>query len=407
MGDLASRSADFTATRPIVDRQRENRRRYNRAMPDAIDRSLLGGLTPAAFLRRHWQKRALLVRDAIPGFAGLLTRAEMFRLACRDDVESRLVLRERGRWSLAHGPFRAADFTGLPPRRWTLLVQGVNLHLAAGDALLRRFAFIPYARLDDLMVSYAAPGGGVGAHADSYDVFLLQGEGRRRWRVSRQRDLALKPGLPLKLLAHFRPEADWTLGPGDLLYLPPNHAHEGVAVDACTTYSIGFRAPSTQHLATAFLDWLRDEIALDGRYADPALRSAREPARIAAAMQAQCAAALDRIRWNRSDADVFLGCYLTEPKPNVYFDPQPHPFAPRAFAAAAARRGVHLDARTQLLYDGRWIFINGAAIARPSVGAAAIERLANARGLASGEAGTPAPAELLYRWYRYGYLHLD
>ena len=124
-------------------------------------------------------------------------------------------------------------------------------------------------------------------------------------------------------------------------------------------------------------------------------------------MQAQCAAALDRIRWNRSDADVFLGCYLTEPKPNVYFDPQPHPFAPRAFAAAAARRGVHLDARTQLLYDGRWIFINGAAIARPSVGAAAIERLANARGLASGEAGTPAPAELLYRWYRYGYLHLD
>ena len=376
-------------------------------MPDAAARSLLGGLTPAAFLRRHWQKRALLVRDAIPRFGGLLTRTELFRLACRDDVESRLVLRERGRWSLAHGPFRAADFTGLPGRRWTLLVQGVNLHLAAGDALLRRFAFIPYARLDDLMVSYAAPGGGVGAHADSYDVFLLQGEGRRRWRVSRQRDLALKPGLPLKLLAHFRPDADWTLGPGDLLYLPPNHAHEGVAVDACTTYSIGFRAPSAQHLATAFLDWLRDEIALDGRYADPDLRPAREPARIGAAMQAQCAAALDRIRWNRSGADVFLGCYLTEPKPNVYFVPRPHPLGPRAFVAAAARRGVHLDARTRLLYDSRWVFINGAAIARPSVGAPAIERLANARGLASGEAGRAAPAELLYRWYRDGYLHLD
>jgi len=153
-------------------------------MSDAADRSLLGGLAPAAFLRRHWQKRALLVRDAIRGFGGLASRAELFRLACRDDVESRLVLREGGRWSLAHGPFRAADLTSLPSRRWTLLVQGVNLHLPAGEALLRRFAFIPYARLDDLMISYAAPGGGVGAHADSYDVFLLQGEGRRRWRTA-------------------------------------------------------------------------------------------------------------------------------------------------------------------------------------------------------------------------------
>src|SRR5689334_10615597 len=173
--------------------------RYNRPMSDAADRSLLGGLTPAAFLRRYWQKRALLVRGAIRDFAGLLSPPELIRLACRDDVESRLVVRERGRWSLARGPFRAADFTSLPSRGWTLLVQGVNLHLAAGDALLRRFAFIPYARLDYLMVSYAAPGCGVGAHADSYDVFLLQGPGRRRWRISRQRDLALKPGMPLKL----------------------------------------------------------------------------------------------------------------------------------------------------------------------------------------------------------------
>jgi 50S ribosomal protein L16 3-hydroxylase len=380
---------------------------YNCAMSDADDRNLLGGLTPAAFLRRHWQKRALLVREAIRGFGGLLSRTELFRLACRDDVESRLVLRDGSRWSLAHGPFRAADFTSLPSRRWTLLVQGVNLHLPAGDALLRRFAFIPYARLDDLMVSYAAPGGGIGPHADSYDVFLLQGEGRRRWRISGQRDLSLKPASPLKLLANFRPDGDWTLGPGDMLYLPPDHAHEGIAVNACTTYSVGFRAPSTQQLATAFLDWLRDEIALDGRYADSNLRRAQAPARIGAAMQAQCAAALGRIRWDRAAADLFLGCYLTEPKPNVYFMPPPLPLTPRAFAAAAARRGLTLDARTQLLYDGRWIFINGAAIARPRAGAPAIERLANARGLAGGEPGTAASTKLLYRWYCDGYLHLD
>lgn len=376
-------------------------------MSDAADRDLLGGLTPAGFLRRHWQKRALLVREAIRGFRGIVSDTRLFRLACRDDVESRLVLREGGRWSLAHGPFRAADFASLPSRRWTLLVQGVNLHLPAGDALLRRFAFIPYARLDDLMVSYAAPDGGVGAHADSYDVFLLQGEGRRRWRTSRQRDLALKPGSPLKLLANFRPDSEWTLGPGDMLYLPPDHAHEGVAVDTCTTYSIGFRAPSTQQLATAFLDWLRDEIALDGRYADPDLQPTRAPARIGATMQTRCAAALGRIRWDRSAADVFLGCYLTEPKPDVYFSPPRRPLTAPAFAAAAARRGLALDARTQLLYDGRWFFINGAAIARPRTGGAAIERLADARGMAGGKPSKAASGKLLYRWYCDGYLHLD
>jgi 50S ribosomal protein L16 3-hydroxylase len=401
---MVARGIDFTVTRPPST---GSSGRYNCTMSDDADRSLLGGLAPAAFLRRHWQKRALLVREAIRGFGGLVSRAELFRLACRDDVESRLVLREGRRWSLAHGPFRAADFASLPSRRWTLLVQGVNLHLPAGDALLRRFNFIPYARLDDLMVSYATPGGGVGAHADSYDVFLLQGEGRRRWRISGQRDLSLKPAAPLKLLANFRPDSEWTLGPGDMLYLPPDRAHEGVAIDACTTYSIGFRAASTQQLATAFLDWLRDEIALDGRYADPDLRPARAPARIGAAMQAQCANALGRIRWNRSAADIFLGCCLTEPKPNVYFTPPRRPLPPRAFAAAAARRGVRLDARTQLLYDRRWVFINGAAIARPPTGGREIELLANARRMAIGKPLPAAPARLLYRWYCDGYLDLD
>ncbi|MGH8713071.1 MAG: JmjC domain-containing protein [Casimicrobiaceae bacterium] len=376
-------------------------------MADTADRSLLGGLTPPAFLRRYWQKRALLVRDAIPGFAGLLSRAELFRLAARDDVESRLVLRDRSRWSLAHGPFRAAHFRTLPARGWTLLVQGVNLQLRPADALLRRFAFIPYARLDDLMVSYAAPGGGVGPHFDSYDVFLLQGEGRRRWRTSRQRDLALKPALPLKILARFRPDNACTLGPGDMLYLPPDCAHDGVALDACMTYSIGFRAPSAQQLATAFLDWLRDDISLAGRYADPELRPAREPARIGAAMRAQCAATLARIRWSRASAEAFLGCHLTEPKPHVFFAPPERPLTPRAFAAAAARSGVRLDARTQLLYDDRRVFINGAAMARPPTGARALEGLANARRLDAGAHWRTAPAALLYRWYCDGFVHLD
>ncbi len=246
---------------------------------------ILGGRTIPTFMRRFWQKNALVVRSALPGFRGLFTSRQLATLAMRDDVESRLVVREGGRWSLAHGPFRRADFGALPERDWTLLVQGVNLHSAETDTLLRRFAFLPFARLDDVMVSLAAPGGGVGPHVDSYDVFLLQGAGRRRWRYGRQTDLALRPRLPLKILRRFAPAHDDILGPGDMLYLPPSYAHDGTAVDACMTYSIGFRAPAATELATAFLDWLRDRVDLDGRYADPDLRASGEPARIGATMR--------------------------------------------------------------------------------------------------------------------------
>src|ERR1700687_3448230 len=295
-------------------------------MADVAINGLLGGLSASVFLRKYWQKKPLPVRQAVGGFQGLLSRAELFALAGRDDVESRLVSHARGRWTLTQGPFRATDLKLLPARDWTLRVPGVNLRVAAADALLRRFAFIPYARLDDVMVSYAAPGGGVGPHVDSYDVFLLQGEGRRRWRLggqtrqmNRQRDLTLDPSLPVKILTRFRPDAEYMLDAGDMLYLPPSYAHDGVAVGTCTTYSIGFRAPSAQELGTAFLDWMRDSIALEGRYADPSLAPAMEPARIDPSMQKRYSAMLAGIRWGDAIVSRFLGCYLSEPKPSVFF----------------------------------------------------------------------------------------
>jgi 50S ribosomal protein L16 3-hydroxylase len=370
---------------------------------------LLGGRTIPAFMRRFWQKNALVVRSALPGFRGLFTSRQLAALAMRDDVESRLVVREGARWSLAHGPFRRADFGALPERGWTLLVQGVNLHSSEADALLRRFAFLPFARLDDVMVSLAAPGGGVGPHVDSYDVFLLQGAGRRRWRYGRQTDLALRPRLPLKILRRFAPEHDDVLGPGDMLYLPPSYAHDGTAVDACMTYSIGFRAPAARELATAFLDWLRDRVDLDGRYADPDLRASGEPARIGATMRRRCAAMIDRIRWDRRDADRFLGTFLSDPKPSVYFTP-PAPTVPLpAFRAAARRHGVRLDRRTQLLYDDVWLFINGDALRWPSPGATLLRRLANERALPGSAIAAAAPGilHLLYDWHRHGYLDPD
>jgi 50S ribosomal protein L16 3-hydroxylase len=372
-------------------------------MPELDPPSLLGGLSPAAFMRSYWQRRALLVRAAIPGFRGCIERRRLFALAGRDDVESRLIVRDGRHWSALAGPIAQARFAELPPRNWTLLVHGVNLHHAPADRLLRRFAFVPYARLDDLMVSHATPGGGVGAHFDSYDVFLLQGPGRRRWRISQQRNLALRRNSPLKLLARFEPSAQATLAAGDMLYLPPDYAHEGVAVDTCTTYSIGFRAPAAGELATAFLDWLRDRVQLDGRYTDARLRAAPYPARIPEGMQVHCARMLARIRWSDREARRFVGCFLTEPKPSIVFRALPRAWAPARFESEAARRGVRLDARTQMLYDAESIYINGEALARPRGSDAAMRRLANERALPPAKIPHAAVA-LLRRWHHHGYL---
>jgi 50S ribosomal protein L16 3-hydroxylase len=380
-----------------------------RAIPGNATATLLGGHTAAAFLRKFWHKEALLVRHAVPGFAGLGDRADLMALAERDDVESRLVIRDGARWTFAHGPFSRRDWKTLPERNWTLLVQGVNLHSARADALLRRFSFAPFARLDDLMVSYAVPGGGVGPHFDSYDVFLLQGSGRRRWKYGRQDDLTLKPGLPLKILKRFVPEHDAVLEPGDMLYLPPSYAHDGIAVTECTTCSIGFRAASTNEMATAFLDFLRDELDLPGRYADPDLAPTATPARIGTVMQRRCAATMKAIRWDAATVARFLGCWLSEPKPQVYFEAPARPRARAAFAAAVAKHGVRLNRRTQLLYDERHLFINGAAVPWPPAGADDLARLANERALAPGLASALAPpaAAMLYDWYRDGFLDPD
>jgi len=359
-----------------------------------------------AFVARHWHERPLLLRNAIAGFDGLFTWPQLRALAARDDVESRLVVRDGARWTLSHGPFPARTWRNVPRRRWTLLVQGTNLHDRRADALLRRFAFLPYARLDDLMVSYAAPGGGVGPHVDAYDVFLLQGEGRRRWRYGRQKDLSLLPNRPLKILRHFAPRSAHVLGPGDMLYLPPGIAHDGVALDTCTTYSIGFRAAGATELAQAFLDYLRDHIDLPGRYADADLVATDTPARIDAAMQARIAALLAQIRVDRRTLDTFAGSFLSEPKADVFFAPPDPALSRAAFARAARARGAALDRRTQLLYDDHLFYLNGAAF--PAAGNARrdLARLADRRALSGAQCAALDAATFarLHQWYCDGYL---
>jgi 50S ribosomal protein L16 3-hydroxylase len=367
--------------------------------------TLLGGLSPSRFLRDIWHKRPLLIRNAVPDFDGLLSPAEMQQLASRDDVESRLIQGSGSDWQLDDGPFRKSDFKRLPKTDWTLLVQSLNHVLPEADALLAHFDFIPHARLDDLMVSYAVPGGSVGPHFDSYDVFLLQGLGHRRWQIGTQTDLAILDDVPLKILRHFEAEDEWVLGPGDMLYLPPHVAHYGVAEDDCMTYSIGFRAPTTNELAHGFLMHLQDTLTLEGRYADPDLRLQAHPGEIGRAMLEQIGTMIARIKWSKRDITEFSGRYLSEPKPNVFFDAPDTPLSRAAFDRQAAKHGVALNPKSRLLFIGKRFFINGEAFTPMPDETAALKQLADRHHLAA-----PLPAALrerLYEWHEAGWLEID
>jgi 50S ribosomal protein L16 3-hydroxylase len=366
--------------------------------------ALLGGLSPATFMRRHWQKKPLLVRGAIPGFRPLLDRTELFELAGREDAESRLVMQQGRAWRLQRGPLARKALPPLKQAAWTLLVQGVDLHDARAHALLQRFRFVPDARLDDLMISYATDQGGVGPHFDSYDVFLLQAQGHRRWRIGRQRDFSLVDGVPLKILRNFEAEQEFVLEPGDMLYLPPRYAHDGVAVGGdCQTYSIGFRAPAQGELARELLQRLADEAAEEGAariYADPGQEPVAAPAAIPQALQAFAHDALARALKDPHALDRALGEYLTEPKANVWFEP-----------ARAPRRlqSLVLDPRTRMLHDSRHVFINGEAWRAAGRDATLMRRLADQRRLQARDLASASEAahELLTTWCEAGWAHAN
>ncbi len=362
-------------------------------------------LSPASFLRRHWQRKPLLLRGALPDIVDMFSASELRHLAIRDEVESRLVTYARGRWDLAHGPFKQSQLKKPPTRLWSLLVQGVDTHLVKARELLDRFNFVPYARLDDVMLSLAPPGGSVGPHFDSYDVFLLQIHGKRRWRIGMQSDLTLQDA-PLRILRNFQPQREFEVEPGDLLYLPPQYAHEGIATTECITCSIGFRAPSRQELARAFLEWLPDMLHLEGRYSDPGLAPTREPAAIATPMIEQAERMLAGIRWNRELVEDFLGQYLTEPKPHVWFEsPEPMLYLDQ-FVKQARAEGVRLSLKSRMLYRGERAFINGEAVTVPEPARRAMQELANQRVLKQWRTRSSWAARTLHAWYCSGYVEL-
>jgi 50S ribosomal protein L16 3-hydroxylase len=370
---------------------------------------LLGGLSAAQFMRRYWQKKPLLVRQAIPAMVPPIDRGALFALAEREEVESRLIRHGKSGWSLKHGPLPRRALPPLKQPAWTLLVQGVDLHHDGVNALLQQFRFLPDARLDDLMISYASDTGGVGAHFDSYDVFLLQAQGRRRWSIGKQGNLRLQPGVPLKILENFEPEQTFVLEPGDMLYLPPKYAHDGVAVgDDCMTCSIGLRSSAMGELGADLLARMAQAYSEDleeagpaelARYRDPTQPAVDAPAAMPAALQGFARKAVEAALRDADAIDRALGESLTEPKANIWFD--------EAGEVPDVMQHVALDRRTRMLYDTRHIYINGESFRAGGADATLMRRLADRRALGQRELARASNGALalLGEWCEAGWLH--
>ena len=275
------------------------------------------GMSPAKFLREYWQKKPLLIRNAFPGFESPLQPEDLAGLACEEGVLARLIEHDKQNdaWRVRHGPFAESDFPALPDHDWTLLVQDMDKWDADIRALLARFTFLPRWRIDDVMISFAATGGSVGAHVDQYDVFLLQAQGHRRWQIDAGPNppLGFRDDVELKLLREFTVTHDWVLGPGDMLYLPPGVPHNGVAEDPCMTFSVGMRAPSAAELLGDFVDTLAADAPEELRFRDPDLAPAKDAYEIDATAMGRVVEALNLLRMNDADklGDWFGGFITT------------------------------------------------------------------------------------------------
>lgn len=374
---------------------------------------LLGGMSPAKFMRDYWQKKPLLIRQAILGVQSPIERSKLFALAESEDVESRLIVKTDGAakkskkagadagWRMSHGPMNRRSLPAMSQPGWTLLVQGLDLHVPAAYELLQQFRFVPDARLDDLMISYATDGGGVGPHYDSYDVFLLQVHGQRRWRIGPLKDASLQADVPLKILTHFVPEQDLVLEPGDMLYLPPRWAHDGIAQGECMTCSVGFRVPEKTDLAREVLLRLVEGLEcpeVPDLYKDPEQPATVTPGQIPAALQEFALAAVMKALKDPSALHSALGEVLSEPKPRVWF---------QAGEPLPDGVGVRLDPRTRMVYDDKRVFANGESWVAAGKDARQLRLLADRRALSASDVARVSPAlrELLDQWTEDGWAH--
>jgi len=382
--------------------------------------ALLGGNSPQQFMTKYWHKKPLLIRGAIPAYAlakqqgeplgSPISSEELFQIAGNDLVESRLI--QAKPWSFTHGPFKKKSIPPLKTPDWTLLLQGMEAQHLAAAKILSWFRFIPDARLDDLMISIAGLGGGVGAHFDSYDVFLIQMSGRRRWRISEQKDLSLTPNLPLKILQNFKAEQEWDLEPGDMLYLPPQVAHDGVALDAgCQTWSVGFRSPSYKEILQEGLwrlaESLEDIPELEKHFADPKQTATSTAEYLPEELIKQVAKKLQGLRLDQ--VETFLpgiAAYLSEPKSQAYFDGALNAYSPEEFKRLLKKQALIPHPQTRLIALGETVFCNGENMTsgQTTLTAKAWHTLAAKKQL-TGAFGGLRPDNSLFEAYKAGWLN--
>jgi 50S ribosomal protein L16 3-hydroxylase len=340
--------------------------------------ALFGGISPDQFMKQHWHKKPLLVRGAIPAFAlaksyhdelsSPIAAQALFNLASDELVESRLI--QANPWRFETGPFKQKSIPKLEQRDWTLLLQGMEAHLPAAATVLSWFRFIPDARLDDLMISIAGIGGGVGPHFDSYDVFLIQMSGRRQWRISGQKDLSLNPELPLKILQNFSVEHEWILEPGDMLYLPPHIAHDGIALDpGCQTWSVGFRSPSFKELLQEGLwrlaESLEDIPGLDEKFSDPGQRASNQPEQLPHELIKQLEQRLKGLKLDKlSQFLPGITAYLSEPKQQAFFNGPDKPLSPKQFTQKLSIQALLPHPQTRILAQNQVVFCNGEMVTK-------------------------------------------
>ena len=377
----------------------------------------LGGIGTEAFLRDYWQKKPCLVRCAIPVFSSFMSRTELFDLSCDGNVESRLVIENDGDypWQVLHGPFSPEELQNLPASHWSLLIQNMELHRDEAAELLDRFNFIPNWRIDDLMISLAPDQGSVGPHLDSYDVFLLQAQGRRCWQINPHAydENDFIPGLDLRILDRFRSTEEWILDPGDMLYLPPGVAHYGVALGECQTYSIGLRAPSSHELLNHYLDEIIATMTND-YYADPDLRLVTHPGEITGESLARINSLLRSSLPDPATLETWFGKYVTRLPDQFHLDLPVYARSPGDFMAFFQEAGTllrHRACRSAYIRrkDGFLLFINGDAFNLPLVCADFIQRFTESRTIDYGDCdpigSEPAFRALVCNLYNRGLLY--
>jgi len=342
---------------------------------------ILGKTSINDFLKNYWQKKPLLIKNAIANFESPITESDLFTIAQNEEAVSRLIEHKQDSWQVKYGPFKKSDLPKKTNIPWTILVQNINHYLPFAESFLNLFKFIPYARLDDLMISYATKKGSVGPHFDSYDVFLFQAQGIREWKISDQKKFTLDKKSSIKIITNFKSKNSWVLKPGDMLYLPPNIGHWGISQsDDCLTYSIGFRAPATFEIQSKFLDFIQDHLITNENeiYKDPNLAPQKNPAEISSNMTKAMRNIVDRLRWDKSSINHFIGQLLSEPIESSIFETR-RPLSLKAFEKRIVNKTLKLNSKTRMLFIKNNFYVNGEFIKIDKKYTLFLKQLANDR----------------------------